>query len=49
MFENYVGISHHLKRVENYKYLGIYFDYNLRWNIQAEHCKENKISKFSIP
>ena len=25
--------SKQLKRVENYKYLGIYFDYNLRWNI----------------
>ena len=29
--------SKQLKRVENCKYLGIYFDYNLRCNIQVEH------------
>ena len=39
--------SKQLKRVENCNYLGIYFDYNLRWNIQAEHIvKKTKYQNF---
>ena len=36
-----------LKRVENCKYLGIYFDYNGKWTMHAEHIiKKTKYLNF---
>ena len=31
-----------IKRVECVKYLGIYFDYNMKWDIHVEHIIKKK-------